>query len=68
MHAAFRILVKGGLSVSFIRVSDTRISNLMQRGTRRRNTTHLLAVSVRRFYLVDRIRSKHSARGNSSRI
>ena len=66
MHAAFRILVKGELSVSFLRVSGARarISNPMRLGTRRRNTTRLLAVYVRRSYRVDRIRSKHSARRN----
>src|ERR1700747_1486596 len=64
MHAAFRILVKGGLSVSFIRVLDSRISNLKRRGSRRRNMTRLLAVSVRRSRLVNGIRFKDSARRN----
>jgi hypothetical protein len=64
MHAAFRILVKGGLSASFIRVSGAPISNPMQRGTRRRSTTSLLAVFVRRSHPTDQIRSKHSARRN----
>ena len=64
MHAASRVLVRGGLSVSFIRVSDARISSPKRRGSRRRNTTRLLAVSVRRSCSIDRIRSKRSARGN----
>jgi len=63
MHADFRILVRGGLSDSFIRVSDARISSPKRRGSRRRNTTRLLAVFVRSC-ATDRRRSKNSAGRN----
>jgi hypothetical protein len=64
MHAAFHIFVNRGLSVSLIRFSDSRTSNLKRRSSRRRNTTRLLAVSGRRSCPIDRMRSKHSARRN----
>ena len=63
MHAAFRILVRGGLSDSFVRVSDARISSPKRRGSWRRNTTRLLAVFVRSC-ATDRRRSKSSAGRN----
>ena len=64
MHATFHIFVNRGLSVSLIRFSDSRTSNLKRRRTRRRNTTRLLAASVRRTCPIGRIRSKNSARRN----
>jgi hypothetical protein len=64
MHAAFHIFANRGLSLSLIRFSDSRTSNLKRRRTRRRHKTRLLAVSVRRSCPIDRIRSKRSARTN----
>jgi len=64
MHASFHIFVNRGLSVSLIRFSDSRTSNLKRRSSRRRNTTGLLAVSGRRPCPIDRMRSKRSARRN----
>ena len=60
MHASFHIFVNRGL----FRFSDSRTANLKRRSPRRRNTTRLLAVSVRRFCPIDRMRSKRSARTN----
>jgi hypothetical protein len=64
MHAAFHIFVIRGLSVSLVRFSDSRTSNLKRGGSRRWNTTRSLAVSVRRSCPIDRIRSKRSPRRN----
>jgi hypothetical protein len=64
MHAGFHIFVNRGLSVSLIRFSDSWTSNLKRRSSRRRNTTRLLAVSVRRSCPIDRMRSKRSAQRN----
>jgi hypothetical protein len=62
MHAAFHIFVNRGLAVSIMRLSDSRNLNIKRCGWRRRNTTRLLAVSVRRSCPIDRIRSNASAR------
>jgi len=64
MHAAFHILVNRGLSVSLIRFSDSRTSNLKRRSSRCWITTRSLAVSVRRSCPIDRMRSKRSSRRN----
>ena len=64
MHASFHIFVNRGISVSLIKFSNSRASNLKRRSPRRTNTTRLLAVSVRRFCPIDRIRSKRSVRRN----
>jgi hypothetical protein len=62
MHAAFHTFGDRGLSVSIITFSYSRNLNLKLRGSRRRSTTRLLAISVRCSCPIDRIRSKNSAR------
>src|SRR3984885_6889995 len=62
MHAAFHIFVFRRRAVATVRFSDSRNLNLKRCGSRRRNTTRVLAISVRRSCPIDRIRSKNSAR------
>jgi hypothetical protein len=62
MHAALHIFVNRGRSVAIVRFSDSRKLNIKRCGSRRRNTTRLLAASVRRSCPIDRMRSNASAR------